>query len=578
MSIPKIITAVAALLCAVSAGAVSIQIQVDRDTVPMGKSVRVDAKATLDDGAPAVGWVLLPYANERRWGAHEFANAQGEATFLLPLPNPGPAEVVVRALPPVPGGQTPAWNPSPSRDYFAGTLLPDGGDRSVPVRIRVTQRAIAAHAPSEQIVGVQWEPWFTPQNAYWQTAQAVPVTGLYDSYRPEIMRQHLLWFMDLGVDFIMPDWSNHIWGKQHWDERPDGTAEIIHATELMLEEMAKMRDEGFPVPKMILMPGLSNGPPAAMEAVNEMLTWCYHHYIRNPRFKDLFLIYEGKPLIVILDCSAVAQKLQVPVDTTYFTVRWMSTQLQKTKHEALGYWTWMDGCLAPVITYHDGAPEVITVTPSYFGDGGWLYPQARGRRGGSTYIESFKPAVEKHPKFMMLHQWNEYAGQPEGGGYGDKHDIYVDSYSVELSDDLEPVSLTAPGYRGDKGGWGFYYLNLTQALVDVYRGAAANDTILAVGKPLKAATVKEGTLAVEWSAIGAQAKSFRVLVDEVVKAESVQGTSASVSLEGLIAGPHTVTVRADGAFTRYRLSETEMDERLATPIPVEVRVPFQYAP
>ena len=57
----------------------------------------------------------------------------------------------------------------------------------------------------------------------------------------------------------------------------------------------------------------------------------------------------------------------------------------------------------------------------------------------------------------------------------------MDSYSVEYSDDYEPVSLTAPGFRGDNGGWGFYYLNLTEAFTgeDGYLTAdyAQNDGI-----------------------------------------------------------------------------------------------------
>ena len=80
----------------------------------------------------------------------------------------------------------------------------------------------------------------------------------------------------------------------------------------------------------------------------------------------------------------------------------------------------------------------------------------------------------------MLHQFNEFTGQGSHG-YGPDKDIFVDSYSVEYSDDYEPVSLTAPGFRGDNGGWGFYYLNLTEAFTgeDGYLTAdyAQNDGI-----------------------------------------------------------------------------------------------------
>jgi len=88
--------------------------------------------------------------------------------------------------------------------------------------------------------------------------------------------------------------------------------------------------------------------------------------------------------------------------------------------------------------------------------------------------------AQKHrPRVILLHQFNEFAGQAESHSYGPDRDIYVDSYSVELSDDIEPISLTA-GYRGDQGGWGFHYLNLTRALINLYRQDMAECTIMAI--------------------------------------------------------------------------------------------------
>ncbi len=707
-------------MCAASAHAQRVAIQADADAVGMGGSVTVTATATRDDGSPLAECMLLPYVNERRWGSHESTDAQGRVTFLLPLPNPGPARIQVLARvsklgafsywiwaggapsdgqtvymqktftldsdaraatlraavddqcefyldgervgdmagwtvtgvfgglesrlragthilalkafngsgpagilarldvttdagaftcqtdaswrgwtePPAgwPGAAHDAgmpatvierldrslWAPTMkdwpeghgSGDLMAGRLMPDDGAKSNAVTIEVTRRTFPASEPSGTLVCMQWEPWFTPHNAYWQTAQAVPVMGFYSSYNRDAIRQHVLWFVDLGVDFIMPDWSNHIWDKQHWNERPDGTNEIIHATELLLETLADMRDEGIPVPKVVLMPGLSNGPPTTMNAMNEQLDWVYHAWIRNPRFEGLWQDYDGKPLVVILDTGLVAKRETVPVDDSHYTVRWMSTQLQILHHEKEGYWSWMDGSLLPVVTYCDGKAEAVTVTPAYFADGGWLGADARGRRGGTTYIESFKAALDTRPRVIQLHQWNEFTGQAEGQGYGPNHDRYVDTYSVELSDDLEPVSLTAPGYRGDEGGWGFYYLNLTRALLDLYRGKAPHDTIMAVGAPIANAVVTCTTLDVAWSLAGAPPAGFAIAIDGKILADKVQGTACSVALEGFAPGAHELSVTAEGATTRYPLSLTREDVPLDTPAPVIVRVPF----
>ncbi len=576
---------------------ITVYITAERATIPMGRSVRVEAVVE----GPARDYILLPFVNRRRWGAHERPDAQGKATFFLPLPNPGPAHIQVLAL----QSDTDYWMGLQARQelLLAGRLVPEEGIRSNVLELEVTWRDFPPRAPSETLFGIQWEPWFTGGVRRWHTAQAVPLMGFYDSYNRDVTRQHILWFMDLGVDFILPDWSNHIWGCRHWDERSDGVNAILHATQLALETLAEMRDEGLPVPQVALMPGLSNGRPATMEALNEELAWIYHNYLRNPRFKGLWQIYEGKPLVVILDTAAIAhpqakaevafripffkqtlemsaeeldafRAAQGPVDDTHFTVRWMSSQNQTTRHHELGYWSWMDGVIDPPVTYRDGVAEAVTVTPSFFNALGWTGPGAYGRRGGATYLETFKVALRHRPKVVLLHQFNEYSGQPEGQGYGPERNIYVDTYSVELSDDLEPVSPTAPGFRGDRGGWGFYYLNLTRALMDLYRSKAGDSTLLAVSNPLRGAAVSGTSLQVSWSVIGAPTSAFTLAVDGRPIREHVPGLTAEISLEGLTKGPHLLTVLAEGARTRYPLSWTELDDPLQSPVPAQVEVPF----
>jgi len=575
----------------------------------MGRTVYIEAIVEMDGAGAPADYIVLPFVNQRRWGAHERPNAEGRATFQLPLPNPGPAAIQVVALP----SDTGHWKGLHARTdlLLAGQPLPEDGMHSNVLSLTVTRRLIPLWDTGGTLFGLQWEPWFTGGIARWGTAQAVPLVGFYDSYNRDVLRQHFLWCMDLGVDFILPDWTNHLWGKQHWDERADGVNAIIHATTLALEVLAEMRDEGLPVPKMVLFPGLSNGQPATMTALNEELAWIYHTYVRNPRFDGLWLEFDGKPLIVVLDTGAVGdprgtaeaafripffketlalseaeldafRAAQGPVDETHFTVRWMSSQNQTTRHHELGYWSWMDGVSDPPVTYRNGIAEAATVTPAFFHQYGWTarsstpqaLPAAWGRRGGVTYLETFKTALAHRPRVIFLHQFNEYSGQREGHGLGPERKIYLDTYSVELSDDLEPVSLTAPGYRGDDGGWGFYYLNLTQALMALYRGTANGCTILAVGNPFRNAVVTGDTLRVTWSVIGAPPEDFSLWLDGNLVQAHITATEAAIPLAEMTPGPHTLTVIANGAVTRFRLSQTELDVPLETPIPVRVDAPF----
>jgi len=251
----------------------------------------------------------------------------------------------------------------------------------------------------------------------------------------------------------------------------------------------------------------------------------------------------------------------------------MSTQLQTTGHDRLGYWTWMDGSPRPVVTYRDGKAEAVTVTPAFFAAGGWKGPGAYGRRGGATYIETFKAALESKPEVVLLHQFNEFAGQPDGQGYGPSKDIYVDSYNVELSDDLEPVSLTTPAYRST-GGWGYYYLNLTRALLDLYRQDTPETTVMAIARPGRGKTVATDDLDVEWAWAGKEPEGFTILINGVTVARNVKGTTARVNLKTFAPGPLKLAVRAEGTQSRFRMSYMEEALPLETGVPALAETEF----
>ena len=162
----------------------------------------------------------------------------------------------------------------------------------------------------------------------------------------------------------------------------------------------------------------------------------------------------------------------------------------------------------------------------------------------------------------------------EGFGYNDNA-LYGDSYSVELSDDIEPVSLTADGYRGDTGGWGLYYVNLSQALVAVYKqGDQPEDTILAVCPPNHGQVVSGDSIEIRWELAGKQPQSYTILLDGRAVAEDIQGVSYTLDLSQVGAGEHVLTVEAEGAVTRYLLQRDRMDVPLEAAIPVKVDVPF----
>src|SRR5205085_5447914 len=114
---------------------------------------------------------------------------------------------------------------------------------------------------------------------------------------------------------------------------------------MMLYGLAKLRDEGYAVPKMVIMGFLFNGAGNSTEAVNEELEWLNENFIKNPRFHDLWLICQGKPLVTLpYTSSKPADQLPGPkLDHTHFTIRFVGTQLQQNHMDRFGYWSWMDG-------------------------------------------------------------------------------------------------------------------------------------------------------------------------------------------------------------------------------------------
>ncbi len=573
---------------------VTVRVETDAQRIGMGRSVSIRATAKLPGDRPAAGYLLLPYVNGKRWGAHEYADAQGRATMILPLPNPGLAEVSVEAVsvsnaaaiasankdsaqqPPVgtgPSAGLPLENLTLEKlpRLLTGAAAPADANLSKPVTVRVDRRKLQTlPTDPEHLVIAQYCSLYSPQWFTWSTAQAVPLLGFYQSWNTDVLRQHVIWLAESGVDVLLVDWSNQLWGRKHWDERLDNANEVVHSTTMLLETLASMRDEGLPVPQAAIFVGVMNGASTTVTAFNETSEWIYHNYIRNPRFHGLFLQYLGKPLLLEFNGGGpewLKKTGQVAVDERHFTIRGMSAQHQANHHNELGYWTWMDGALRQPVTLFNGKPEAMTASVAFFDGEGWKGRTAFGRRGGWTYVESFRQALEQRPRFLQLHQFQEFCGAAEDP----QVKFYGDSYSVELSDDMEPVSPTCPAYRGN-GGWGFFYLNLTRALIDLYRQPTPETTVVVVERPDRRQIVQENRLAVRWTWLGKQPQGFSILLNGKTLADNVQGKEATVDLSGIADGPAVLRLTARGTQARYELAygTDSIPNKSMTPASVEV--------
>jgi hypothetical protein len=449
---------------------------------------------------------------------------------------------------------------------------------------------------SKRKVGIQYEPWFT-SSFNWFSSQVSPLLGYYDLSNKEVVRQHLIWLTELNVDFLIVDWTNHLWGKSHWDPYDTQISGILENTTVLFDTASSMKKEGIPVPQLILFTGISNGPPASMVALKEELDWIFQTFVSASKYEGLWFYHHNRPLVMILDCGAVAHPegeskpvLSIPyIEQTLevtkekldehrkrhaciepddrYTVRWVSTQLQITGQEKLGYWSWMDGCDNPIITHHEGKPEAVTINVGYFSRTGWTGDGAKGRRNGKTLLTSYNSLKSVFPEILMVHQFNEFVGQLEGMGYGPDKNIFVDSYSMELSDEIEPTSMTAQGYRG-QGGWGFYYYNLTKSLIDLYKQQDPSTTILIFTEPDHLQNFRtDESISLKWMYVGKAPDSFSLFVEDQMIVTGLTVCSYDLDLSTYPTGQVRVKLIAEGTRTNYHLLYEQDAERLSQTIP-----------
>jgi hypothetical protein len=486
----------------------------------------------------------------------------------------------------------------------------------VGIAARPAAEASATNVPST-LIGLQYETFFTPQNVNWDkprasgavglyngTEEAIPILGKYSSYDVKILRKHEEWFEFLGIDWLLLDWTNFLIAKPEWETGEGATREAEETTELLFKTYRQLQIEGKHPPKLVLMmPPFKSAAsvPEGIQRLNHLIQFATKKYLNQPEYRDLWLRVDGKPLMNMTWWSASIEapgatcddlaKLTNQIAAPGWTVRWMGTQLQDSRVNQCGYWSWMDGTIRQAVTLRDGVPEEAVVTPSCFpfafSDAllatrkGWLDPKALGRDHGAPYLESWKVAFENRPKFIQIHQWNEFSGQTQGMGPGFKRDIYGDEYNVEFSDDLEPTQLHGCGYRGC-GGWGYYYANLTKALISLYRRVTPDITVLALSAPAVPETVEGGRLRLGWNYLGQQPGSYTLKVDGQVAAEDLRGEEYTLDTSKLSAGKHGVTLEANGVHTYFDLAPERLTSRSSAPLPVtatiEINIPASRRP
>ena len=202
-----------------------------------------------------------------------------------------------------------------------------------------------------------------------------------------------------------------MWGDSHWSGRPAYAQELVNGTTFALQQLTLLAAEGHSTPQVTVLVGLDNGGVAPIPALNEEIAWIRQNYLSQ--WPQHFTMLDGLPLLVVFDGSGERGAVQAEG----FTLRWMASQMQahclpNVPCVMEDYWSWMDGSASPYPAVRNGTTEAVTVTPAFFGLGGWLGKQTRGREGGSTWADEVATVLAHPPEFLIVCQFNEYAGQP----------------------------------------------------------------------------------------------------------------------------------------------------------------------
>jgi hypothetical protein len=289
------------------------------------------------------------------------------------------------------------------------------------------------------MIGIGYEVWFPgipggPK--FWANRWGTPLMGTYSSGDPALIDQHAEWLSEIGVDFILIDWSNNIANDLSGNYAVGKT--VIRNTDKLFAEYKRLDEIGVTHPKVAVLMGAQNqngfscqqafDSPAFKDEITKLREF-------EERYPNIVFKFEEKPLLGIY-LGTPACTSSPSFDDAHFTIRWETGFLGAQPGIYGGniknnkFWSWIDR--EPVPAHRDGLVEAITVTMAFPGQNGWLTPPAQPRHrpsGVSTFAVQWKKAIEYNPRLIFINQWNEFTGNTPT----------ADEFTVEFSNDIEPT-------------------------------------------------------------------------------------------------------------------------------------------
>lgn len=297
-------------------------------------------------------------------------------------------------------------------------------------------------------------PIWPARNSPWFWAE--PLLGYYLDTDEWVLRKHAEMLSDAGVDVLIFDCTN---GNITWKESYMKLCEVF----------TQARKDGVRTPQIAFML-----PFWLTDGGKEIIREIYRDLYKPAKYKDLFFMWKGKPLIMAMpECADdIKGRPSDPALTKeikeYFTFR-PGQPVYNKGPEKPDHWGWLE-----IYPQHgfaktpNGGFEQVTVgvaqnwskargltamnAPGAFGRS---YTHARGHDSsayavnyGYNFQEQWDRALELNPEFVFITGWNEWiAGRYDV--WQQQTNAFPDECNQEGSRDVEPMK----GGHGDN----YYY-------------------------------------------------------------------------------------------------------------------------
>jgi hypothetical protein len=352
--------------------------------------------------------------------------------------------------------------------------------------------------PESRIAVMEYEAWFGPRAVNLPSNGIRPLLhsmdmdsagGGYDSADPDVIRQHVSWMEQMGIDAALVDLSNNVsctfnseWFVTQYLENSNSCPVLRSAYQVIRNNTGNLYPAltmlRTPLKLIPLLGGIDqdvlykdlDGKTAFEKEIEYFGKWMRRYPSRS-------IIYEGKPLMVIYlgaaqDSVAADNPLwfqirqflkEHPEITDKYTFRMMAGYLDSqpslwtkdsTPDEPVQiaaqyhFWSWVDrlkpSCSDALCPYYPSYNRVgarvenFTAAIASAGQNGWGCPSpdycedASLRFGAEKNYATFEKymiyARQLDPIFLFLHQFNEFT-QPDEG------------FNADSNDDIEPANV-----------------------------------------------------------------------------------------------------------------------------------------